>query len=561
MVDIQDFIVRNKRRLLAFLFLAILIVAVRAYFYSGPIFANTQDEGIYLTTFSGHIKFGNPIGFSEYKNANFSNQTSYLFNPANSFQFYVGLEYPIIFIESMVGYSASMAIIYVILTSLIEGLLIFLIVEKIAGTRAGVMGGIIFAFMPLDVLFGTHIQPLVPMVMMVTAAVYVFLVVEDARKTARMYRYTLLALVGIFAGLAYITNPLALLLPIFLFLYLLYGAFTDLKTAKKKAIDFLFIAGGFLLAYSLIGALYLVQAGNFFLYPMMTHAEFTYIMLTQPLSLYCTPLLLSHQVCAQYAVGMPTTYLKLLFNQTIPSNQYLTYFGYSFLAFIAMALLYVFYLPKGKKSRRIWFFLAMFLFYLIVMSFLPMNLKSEGAKTVIFMADQQPYYSVLFVLPMVAIMGIVMDQLMAMGGRRSYRYAVLAGCALLIFIVAMNVAVLNKDVALYRGSMYTEHQFLSFVKAHPNSTFYAEWEFSNNVNLLSGFDYKINRISCSASEIANRSGPVYIAIGGSISMDMDPSILENFYSCIAENITNGTVVYTVPNPSLNSSPLKIIKIG
>ncbi len=551
---------RNRSRLLALAFLAVLITGVRAYYYSGPIFANTQDEGIYLTTFAGHALSGNPVSFSQYRGADFSNGTDYLFNPADSFQFYVGLEYPIMFLQSIFGYSSMIAILYVIFTSVVEGILIFLIIDKVAGTRAGLIGAAIFAFMPVDVLFGTHVQPLVPMAMMVTASVYAFLLAQDTAKSGKR-RQILFILTGLFAGFAYITNPLSLLLPAFLLLYTVYEVVLARKDLKEKAAGVCLIAAGFLIAYSLIGTVYLAQAGNFLLYPMLTRAEFNYIMLTQPLGTYCAPQILSHQVCAQYAVGLPSFYLRLLANETVPSNQYITYYGCAFLAFLAAVLLYALYLRSDRELRRVGFFSLMFLFYLLALSFLPMQLKAAGPKTIIFMADQQPYYSILFVLPMVAVLGIVIDRIMRMGGKLRPTRAILAGCLLILLIISANILVLNHDVTIYRNSMYTSHEFLDYVAAHSNGTFYAEWLFANDANLLGGYNYKIRQLSCASPLPTGQQGPSYIALGGTISMDMDPSLLTDYKQCITANATGYSVAYTVPNPYQPSSPLEILKVG
>ncbi|MDE1865488.1 MAG: glycosyltransferase family 39 protein [Candidatus Micrarchaeota archaeon] len=556
MVEAKIRVSSNRQRLLAIAFIVLLIMAVRIYYYSGPIFANTQDEGIYLTTFAQHIKFGNSISFSQYRGVNFSDHLNGLFNPAQSFQFYVGLEYPIMFLMSVFGYSANLAIWYVMFTSLVEGILVFLIAEKLAGIRAGLISASIFAFMPVDVLFGTHVQPLVPMAMMITASVYAFILAEESKGRRR---YMLYLLAGLFAGFAYITNPLSLLLPAFLLLYTIFHLATMRKGFRRKTAEVCLMAVGFVVAYSTIGIVYLYSAGNFLLYPMITRAEFTYIMLTQALGTYCAPALLSHQVCAQYAVGLPTFYLRLLANQAVPSSQYLTYYGYSFFAFATAILTYIFAMRSDKKLTRVWFFTAMFLFYLMAVSFFPMSLKSEGARTVIFMADQQPYYSVLFVLPMVVVLGLVLDALIRRGESRPVVIAV--ACAVALVVIGSNVLVLNHDVAVYRDSMYTMHAFIGFTAAHPSDTFYTEWIFSNNANLLSGYRYKINQLSCGSPLQVNSSATAYIATGGTISMDMDPGIMQGYDTCLQENLTNSTVAYAVQNPFQPSSPLRILKIG
>jgi hypothetical protein len=105
------------------------------------------------------------------------------------------------------------------------------------------------------------------------------------------------------------------------------------------------------------------------------------------------------------------------------------------------------------------------------------------------------------------------------------------------------------------------HSFLGYVAEHPNATFYAEWLFSNTANLMSGFRYNISQLPCSLSTRISAQSDAYIVLGGTISMDIDPSALSNYAACVSANLTNSQPAYVAQNPYQPASPLRIIKVG
>lgn len=528
----------SKARILVILLLVLLIATVRLYYYSGPIFANSQDEGIYLNIYAQTLIFNNPITFSQYKNVNFSNFSQCGCNPADEFQFYVGFIYPEMLLLKVFGFSVDLAIFYVILTSIIEGFFIFLIIEKISGIRAAALGAIVFTFLPTDVLFSTHVQPLVPAMMFITISFYAFIIAEGQRKTLQ-YLYA-----GAFSGLAYITNPIGIAALLFLLLASIIRAtdrklkFKELKNGAKRAA---IIALGFAVVYSAVGIPYLLESGNFFLYPDLTHAVYAYQDATQPIATHC----IFSNICLNYITGYPSFYPSILVDQQTTTDGYLRYFGITAYILAAMVVLNLF-----RKNRNKWstLFIALFLFYLLVIMFFPTKISFSGGQINYYPIGEQAYITTLLTLPLVVIIALGVDSLFQ--NKKSYlRYFAITIMLALIFY---NVLDLNNDVGYYRASMYTAHAFVNYVTQHPDSHYYAAFLFSGEANLLSAYRYNISSLpNCTARYLSSLPNGTYIATGGTTSLDISPQYTQEFDDCVLPNITSYKLIYTVHNPLAN----------
>ncbi len=551
----------NNLRPLTIAILILLILAVRFYYYSGPIFANSQDEGIYLNTYALVVLFHNPLTFSQYSHVNLSNFSQCNCNPAQEFQFYVGFIYPEILLLKTFGFSANLAIYYIIFTSVVEGIFIFLIIERVSRFRAAVMGTILFAFFPVDVLFSTHVQPLIPAMMLITISTYLFIVGKDKassllRQDKRKSKSFFIAS-GIFAGLAYITNPIgSLVIALLVFVLSITTIYSVLRKKSRYEEQLLYIAMlvfGFMLAYSIIGVVYLAESGNYFLYPSLSHAVYVYQDATQPQISYC----LTNSICINYTTGYPYFYPSVLSDYTISIDSYLKYFGISLYVFIAMLFLSII-LPKNKNWSS--FFIFAFVFYLSAIMVFPSNVAVANGKLIYYTISEATYITTILTLPMIVVISIGLEAMIA---KKSAIVTILAIAILLITIYSY-VIVLNNDVSFYRASMFTLHSLISYVQAHPFYQFYGQFYFAGEANLLTSYAYKINYLeNCSASYLKSMPNGTYIVTGGTPSFDLSPSITDNFDLCVIQNLTGYTEIYEVSNPFANYSgdapPLKIFK--
>ncbi len=531
----------GKRRIVVIAMIAMLIIAVRLSYYTGPIFANTQDEGIYYSQIASNVIFKNPISFSQYRNANFSNVTSGLFNPAEAFQFYVGLLYPIIFMARLFGFSASLPIAYVMLTSVVEGVFIFFIIEKISGARAAVIGGVLFAFLPVDVLFSDQLQPLVPAAMALAISVYVFISAGEvfAKKKQKASTWLCLyAVAGFFIGVSYITNPIGISMLIFLALVVIAGMIIE-REAKHHLGMLLMMVIGFAIAYSMIGILFFAQSGNYLLFPMVDSAIYKYQLATQPV-LNQT---IAKTITLQYTVGPVASYVPVIFDFPMSFYlPYLRYFGVFGYALISMAIIA---LNPGSRNRYAFFFVSMFAFLFLEISAAPTLISFKNGMLYLNLVPHLPYVMVILGLPMIVVIALGLETIIS-GGSRYSKYAVVVIMA--VILISANLDLL-RDTSYYNASTFTLHRFVDFVQQQPGSVFYAEWLFAGNANLLTGYRYNVEPLSnCSYAYLAALN-TTYIALGGTISLDISPYTITSFDSCAEPNITTDyRLVYYSGNP-------------
>jgi hypothetical protein len=233
------------------------------------------------------------------------------------------------------------------------------------------------------------------------------------------------------------------------------------------------------------------------------------------------------------------------------SNPYLTYFGYSFFAFVALSLAYLLYFRRRAAARKALFFMLMFLFYLLALSYLPVLASNSGGTITLSMIDEQPYLSTLLVLPMTVVLALVMESaIVAFRGRRPALFAV---SAIILLLVAESVMVLNSDAGVYRASASTLRAFTAYVAANPDTSFYAEWQFSNAANLLTAYRYSIRQSGCSKAVIAALPPGSDIVTGGTISMDISPDLIESYDSCALGNMSGYSSVFYIRNALANYS--------
>ncbi len=542
----------RRMKLAVMALIALLILGVRLYYNSGPLFGNLQDEGIYLNIISQSVVFHSQQSFTQFRGLNFSDYLQPVFNPANVFKFYVGFLYPQELLGYAFGFSTGIAVYYVIFTSLVEGIAIMLIADYLAGLRAAAVSGVIFAFFPLDALFSSRVMPLVPTVALLALAVLVFVRMDSAGSQRKRMLYALLT--GALTGFAYLTHPEGVILLFFLFLYclvLLIAGFS-LKSTKRTLLDLALIAAGFLLAYSTVGFYYLGSAGNFLLYPVADRDVFLYQAATQPLS----NITVMNGVTLTYTTGSPSAYINLLFRTPgIATSLYLIYgmFYFSILGYLAVVFSVLLIVLRAGKRR--WFFISMLVFYLLALSLMPTEIRSVNGGVNLLIVNSADMYGEVLVLPTVIIVAMGLDRLLS--SKKKALWAVVI--ALLVALIAVSILEMNGDAAFNRSSMSTVYSFIGFLQQHPNVTFYGQPQFIGDVNMLTGFKYDSTvkpLFSCSNDSIGALNG-TYIAVGGTVSMELSPGVMQDFDSCVMANMTDATLAFNAPNPFSPSLPLEV----
>ncbi len=554
----KDRLRSNETRIALIALLLFAVLMVRLLCYTGPIFANTQDEGIYYTRIVSSVIYHNTYDFTAYRNANFSNLTSGIFNPAEAFQFYVGLMYPEIMLGQIFGYDVNLALYYIIFTSLVEALFIFLIIERIANRRAAAIGCILFAFFPLDVLFATQLEPQVPLAMACTIGIYLFIRGLDG-KTARE-TYVALFLSGLFVGLGFITNPFGSATLVFLVIFLIIVSVKSIIEKGKMGTElranmlaFVIVVVGFVVAYSFSGFLYQIEAGNFLLYPEVYHSITIYQFETQPLA-YMN---LTQNISIAMVTGGPGYYIPLLLDQPqYIYDSFLRYWGVLFYAVVLLAMFLAI-----NRNKWLYFFGLMFLVYFVMMSALPTAIVTQNGITYIVLDSKQPYVMEALTLPAIVIAALGLELLLRSRDTGKTALAII----IILAVISADVLDLQSDTQYYNTSIATVKDMVGFASAHRNSTIYAEWLFAGEANIYSDYKYKIDPISCGDEKNITLNGS-YMALGGMINFDTSPSIMLAFDDCTAYNFSTYEQVYNVSDPYANYSggyapPLEILNLS
>lgn len=530
--------------------LLLLVLAVRLYYFTGPIFANTQDEGIYFNLFANQVVSHNYLSFTQYTNANFSNVNQSIMNPSNIPSFYSGLIYPEFLILSIFGFSYSLAIYYVIFTSLIEALFLFLILKEISTRRAAVIGTILFAFFPLDVIFSNHIQPLVPAVALITAATYFFIKSRPEGKLKPKKKYPYNMITGFLIGLAYLTNPISLVLIAFIALYKLFSVIKNTGSLYDETLKISTIIVGFAIAFSLTGVYYYAQSGNFFLYPTLDHAGAVNNALTQPQG---TVFKLGNLDFTRMNIE-PFFYLPLIFDFSSYSQYRSSYF--SIIGYLAVAFAVILLIYRVKYGK---FFASMLVFYYLLLNFLPLAIIGRGQSIQVFLIYMEPMLTTFLTLPFIVIVALGLEFLFS---RKKNTFKVVA-YIIIIATLIVSVGNLNSDTSYYNSSVASIYEFKALIASNPTATFFAYPQTADEINVVTNYKYNVHYlIACSSSYVNSlkfqNANDTYVLTGGSISMDTEPSTASLFAECIAENLTsNFKPVFNASNPFDSQSPVRI----
>jgi hypothetical protein len=397
-------------------------------------------------------------------------------------------------------------------------------------------------------------MPLVPAAALITLATYFFIKAESVGNHNRKAVYSFVA--GTLIGLAYITHPEGIIL---LFYIGLYGiASLVILDAKKKKFrelsDMLvFVVLGFLGGYSLMGFYYLFTVNNFLLYPIVDHTVFLFQAGTQPV--YNVSVL--NGLTLTYTTGEPGRYLNLITKTQLTKSLYVEYglFYFSILGFLAIVFAVILLFLKIKKSR---FFIGMFAFYMIALSFMPTNIKTLKNGIDLLIVNSVAMYGVVLVLPVIIIVSLGIDYLIS---RKNAVFKYIAA-GLIIAVIIFSLMDLNYDTTVYRNSLSTVYTVLNFINQHPNNIYYGNRLFVGEIVQISNFKY-LNTVlplfNCSKPSVSKLNN-TYIITGGTINIDMSPPIMHDFNNCLTKNLSSAAVqIVNTSNPFDASSPIVIYK--
>tara|TARA_Y100000310_G_scaffold329294_2_gene398869 strand:- start:1021 stop:2364 length:1344 start_codon:yes stop_codon:yes gene_type:complete len=160
----------------------------------------------------------------------------------------IGLVSPVALSYSIFGISDFSSVLFILLTSLGNVILIFYFGKLLFNRKTGLIAAFMMSFFPLDVVYSTRLLSDLPSAFFMALGVYIFLYYE---KNSDLNNYFGYLFSGIFIGIGYLIRESALLIALFFITYILYK-----RKIKKEY--FLIVLGVLLIILAETFILYLL---------------------------------------------------------------------------------------------------------------------------------------------------------------------------------------------------------------------------------------------------------------------------------------------------------------
>ncbi|MEK6984242.1 MAG: glycosyltransferase family 39 protein [Nanoarchaeota archaeon] len=161
----------------------------------------------------------------------------------------LGIIYPTALAYSLFGVNDFTSVIFVLLTSIGNIILIFYLGKLLFNEKIGLMGALLMSIFPLEVVNATKLLTDVPSAFFMAFGVYVFLYAE---KKIKPFLYYLIS--GILIGIGYLIRESALLIVLFFVIYIIH------KRHIKK--EYFFVPIGLILIFGIEFFLLYKLTGN-----------------------------------------------------------------------------------------------------------------------------------------------------------------------------------------------------------------------------------------------------------------------------------------------------------
>lgn len=320
------------------------------------------------------------------------------------------------------------------------------------------------------------------------------------------------------------------------------------------------------IAFSITGVYFYLLSGNFLLYPTMEHVVFLEQFAEYPLPQAIVNVVPGVVLRFQWWYE-PTDYifllLRVLESQNIPTEFNLLNFSDAFYVIVLLSPMLL--LRKVKKGR---FFVGMFVFYVLFLTFFFTNVQISNGKLVLFEVAHAPMYATVLTLPAMVLIGIASEKLLNSKGVLLKAFV----AALVLSVIVFGVIQLNYDMMIYRNTIYDVHALINYVEQNPNETYYAHPYIARESDIIMGNNIETiaesrpvsYMTSCNLSYIRSISNETLVknlrfVSGGALPMDVPPMFIHGWDVCMEENLAamNYSVIYNVTNPSPPYDPLKI----
>ena len=129
----------------------------------------------------------------------------------------LGLVYPVSVSYSMLGVNDFSSVIFVLLASVGNIVLIFYFGKLLFNEKVGLISAFLLSFFPLEVVYSTKLLSDLPSAFFMALGVYLFLYSEKKKPNPALYFFS-----GISIGIGYLIRESALLIGLFFIVYILY---------------------------------------------------------------------------------------------------------------------------------------------------------------------------------------------------------------------------------------------------------------------------------------------------------------------------------------------------
>lgn len=345
----------------------------------------------------------------------------------------LGIIYPTALAYSLFGLNDFSSVLFVLLTSIGNIILIFYFGKLLFNERIGLMAAFLMAIFPLEVINATKLLTDVPSAFFMALGAYVFLYAE---KRAKSNLYYLIS--GILIGIGYLIRESALLIVLFFVIYIIY------KRRIKK--EYFFVPIGLIVIFGIELLLLYKLTGNPF-YRFTTVQDF----------------LLNAYIKLDYFGRLKFPQGLLHYPYVILTDAVISYFY----IFIFIAIMYLF-IAKRKES------------YVLLFWFIPLLLYLSFGSASLF--KYLPFKADSRYLSVITLPGILLLSIFLLENKKIIGKMVMPAALTILLIASIGTIYVSKERYLLKD-LRELHPFLKKI----DKTIYADYRTIRALDYISGY--------------------------------------------------------------------------
>jgi hypothetical protein len=340
----------------------------------------------------------------------------------NIFSLRLMLLFPIAFFVKMFGYTDLGAGAYALVCYIVSIVLVFLLGKEFKGYNVGLLSALLFAIYPATLHYNTEPNPMLPLVMLLTLAVLLFVY---GKKFNNKWLY---ALSGISTFMGALVNPLAYLYILFFGTYIVVDFIYGFASRNRPHYQYLMYFIGVATAIVILGFvnLHITQNANPFYEFQLTNSY--YSAAGGPDQIYYTNPSLSFYIGGYFPYSFNS--LGSLFDQVF-NFQYLNLNDVGFFSYFVV--LAGAYLLAIKSRRRYLFLLGWAAFLVVYMEFGTMSI------THYFPIYKLTRFTMVVAAPLMLVLGAGLIELKERLFKRKELYGMIVIGAVVVFLFATSI--------------------------------------------------------------------------------------------------------------------------